>query len=184
MAAIVTSLRLAVVTLCVCVGGYTGLILAFAQVVTPHTADGSLLVRGDGTVVGSRLIAQPFSQLRYFWPRPSAVGHDAAGAGGSNESPTSTDLTERARQAIAAYAATAANPLPGDLAAASGSGLDPHISEAAARYQIPRIAVARGSAAAAIEGMVDRAAFAPGGPFTGGRIVNVLELNRALDGMR
>jgi K+-transporting ATPase ATPase C chain len=180
----VTSFRLAALTSLVCVGAYTLLILAFAQLVTPDTANGSLLVRADGSVVGSRLCAQAFTEPRHFWPRPSAVGYDAAGAGGSNRSPTSTDLRDRAQRTVLMHGATPEHPLPADLAAASGSGLDPHITESAARYQIPRVAAARAIPSTSIEALVERLAFAPGGPFAPGRIVNVLELNLALGDLR
>ncbi|MBL8728286.1 MAG: potassium-transporting ATPase subunit C [Planctomycetes bacterium] len=182
MSMILTSLRLAVITVLVCVPGYTALILGFAQLATPHTANGSLLTSADGeAVVGSHLLAQAFTQPRYFWPRPSAVGYHAAGAGGSNKSPTSTDVTDRAQQLVAAYGATSDQPLPADLAAASGSGLDPHVTERAALYQAARVAAARGRPRAEIERIVRGLAFAPGGFFAGERIVNVLELNRALE---
>jgi K+-transporting ATPase ATPase C chain len=182
MASILTSLRLCAITLLICVGGYTALILGFAQVVTPDTANGSLLTGRDGTTtVGSRLLAQAFTQPRYFWPRPSAVGYNAAAAGGSNKSPTSPDLTLRAQQTLAAYGATAKRPLPADLAAASGGGLDPHITERAALYQVERVATARNVSPAQIEALVRRHAFAPGGFLTSDRLVNVLELNLALD---
>ncbi|MBL9078827.1 MAG: potassium-transporting ATPase subunit C [Planctomycetes bacterium] len=181
MTAFVTSLRLTAATLLVCVGGYTTLILVLAQLVTPHTANGSLVTRADGTVIGSERIAQAFSEPRWFWPRPSAVGYNGAGAGGSNKSPTSADLTERGRQVVAAHGATAARPLPADLAAASGSGLDPHITEAAALYQIARVAAARGVPPDRLERLVRERAFAPGGFLTHERIVSVLELNLALE---
>jgi K+-transporting ATPase ATPase C chain len=180
MESFVTSLRLAAATLLVCVFGYSALILGFAQIVTPHTADGSLITRPDGSVAGSRLIAQAFTQPRYFWPRPSAVGYNAAGAGGSNKSPTSIDVTARAKETVAAYGATADRPLPADLAAASGSGLDPDITERAALYQVARIAAARGLSPAAVEQLVHRLAFTPGGGLGGERLVTVLELNLAL----
>jgi K+-transporting ATPase ATPase C chain len=170
MQSILTSLRLCAITLLVCCCGYPALILAFAQVTTPHTADGSLVAGPDGRVVGSSLIAQAFTGPRWFWPRPSAAGYNAAGAGGSNKSPTSSDLTERARQTVAAHGATAGRPLPADLAAASGGGLDPHITEAAALYQVARV-----------EALVRQQAFAPGGFLTRDRIVNVLALNLALE---
>ncbi len=182
MQSILTSLRLTAATMLVCVGGYTLLVLGFAQLAAPHTANGSLLTRADGTVIGSELLAQEFTKPGYFWPRPSAVGYNAAGAGGSNKSPTSVDLTERARQIVAAHGATAANPLPADLAAASGGGVDPHISEAAALYQVGRVAAARGLSTAEVTALVEQQTFASGGVFTHARIVNVLVLNRALDG--
>lgn len=181
MQSLVTSLRLAAITMLVCVGGYTTFVLAFAQGFLPDSANGSLVARPDGTVVGSRLLAQAFTQSGYFWSRPSAVGYNAAAAGGSNKSPTSADLTERARQTIAAHGASSARPLPADLAAASGSGLDPHITEAAAVWQVERVATARGLSTQAVADLVQRHAFAPGGFFTEGRLVNVLELNLALD---
>lgn len=181
MQSLVTSLRLAAITLLVCVGGYTTLVLAFAQALTPATANGSLIARPDGTVVGSRLLAQAFTQPRYFWPRPSAVGYNAAGAGSSNKSPTSADLSERAKATIAAHGASPARPLPADLAAASGSGLDPHITEGAALWQVERVAAARGVSAQQVVDLVKGHAFAPGGGLTAGRLVNVLELNLALD---
>jgi K+-transporting ATPase ATPase C chain len=152
--------------------------------VTPGTAHGSLITNEDGTVVGSRLIAQKFTEPRYFWPRPSAVDYNGAGAGGSNKSPTSTDLTDRARGIVAQYGATADNPLPPELVAASGGGLDPHISERAALYQAGRVAGARGIPVAQVEALIGEHSFSPGAFFSRDRLINVLELNLALDGMR
>jgi K+-transporting ATPase ATPase C chain len=177
------SLRLTLVTLAICVAGYTAVILGIARVFTPATAEGSLITV-DGKVVGSRLIAQKFTQPRYFWPRPSAAGkegYDATSAAGSNKSPTSTDLTDRAKQIIEQYGATAERPLPAELAAASGGGLDPHITEHAALYQARRVAHARAIPQAQVETLINQHAFAPGGPFAPDRLVNVLELNLALD---
>ncbi|HKX46820.1 MAG TPA: potassium-transporting ATPase subunit C, partial [Planctomycetota bacterium] len=102
----IASLRVAAATLVVCVVGYAATILAVAQVVTPATANGHLVEGADAALVGSRLIAQAFSEPRYFWPRPSAVGYDGAGAGGSNQSPTSDALTERAQEFVARHGAT------------------------------------------------------------------------------
>lgn len=178
---LLAGLRVTVATMAICVGGYTGIVWAVAQATTPFTANGSLILAEDGTiVVGSRLIAQGFSQPGNFWPRPSAVDYNAAGAAGSNKSPTSEDLTARATETVAAFGATAENPLPADLAAASGAGLDPHISEAGALFQAPRIAEARGLPLATVEDLVREQAVSPGGPLTSERIVNVLELNLAL----
>ena len=160
------------------------MIWGVGRVVAPDTAQGSLITAADGTVVGSRLIAQKFTEPRYFWPRPSAVDYNGAGAGGSNKSPTSPDLTDRATEIVAQYGATAANPLPPELAAASGGGLDPHITEHAALYQAPRVAAARGLPLADVEALIRAQAFAPGGFLTPDRLVNVLELNLALDQLR
>lgn len=181
MQLLVASVRIAVATMLVCVVGYTLVILGIAQLATPETANGSLITRPDGTVVGSRLIAQRFEQPQYFWPRPSAVDYDGAGAGGSNKAPTSPALTERGVEQVARYGATFQDPLPADLAAASGGGLDPHITEHAALYQARRVAGARGWAVAQVETVIRKHAFSPGGPFTTERVVNVLELNLALD---
>lgn len=180
---LVASLRIVVATLGVCVIGYAGLILIVAQALTPHTANGWLVAGPDGEIVGSSQIAQGFTLPEYFWPRPSAVDYDAAGAGGSNKSPTSPELTERAVVVIARHGASAHRPLPPELAAASAAGLDPHISEHAALYQSARVATARGMRREQVEDMVRARAYAPGRFLTPERIVNVLELNLALDAL-
>ena len=182
MEMLVTSFRITVVTMLVCVVGYTAVLLGVARV-APDTAAGSLIASPDGSIVGSRLIAQNFTEARYFWPRPSAVEYNGASAGGSNKSPTSDDLAARAGELIARYGASAANPLPTDLATASGSGLDPHISERAARYQVDRVARARGLAPQRVDDLLEEHVFAPGGPLTADQLVNVLELNLALDAL-
>ncbi len=181
METILSSIRICVVTMAICVGGYTGVVWAIGQAVTPETAEGSLIIAPDGRVIGSRQLAQAFTQPQYFWPRPSAVDYNGAGAGGSNKSPTSTDLTDRATETVTAYGATAESPLPAELAAASGAGLDPHITERAARYQAQRIATARNVPIDQINQVIDRNAFSPGGVFTPDRLLNVLEMNLALD---
>jgi potassium-transporting ATPase KdpC subunit len=183
MALFLASLRLVVATMAICVVGYSLAILGVAQFF-PDSARGSLITAADGQLIGSRLIAQSFTEPRYFWPRPSAAGkngYDGTAAAGSNKSPTSPDLAERARTLIARYGATAERPLPAELAAASGGGLDPHISAAAASYQAERVAQARGLPVAKVEALIDQQAFAPGGALTPERLVNVLELNLALD---
>ena len=181
MQSLLASIRIVLATMAICVVGYAAVVWAIAQTLTPTTANGSLLTATDGTVIGSWLIAQKFAQPRYFWPRPSAVDYNAAGAGGSNKSPTSSDLTDRAKEIVAAYGATADNPLPPELAAASGGGLDPDISEHAALYQAARVAAARNIPPTQVEALIREHAFAPGGFLTPDRLVNVLELNRALD---
>jgi K+-transporting ATPase ATPase C chain len=183
MKSLIASIRITGVTIAVCVVGYAAVILAIAQLLTPDTANGWLVTAADGSIVGSRQIAQDFTDPGHFWPRPSAVGYNGAGAGGSNKSPTSADLTTRAEELVARYGATPSNPLPPELAAASGGGLDPHISERAALYQAPRVAEARGVPQPQVEELVQSRAFAPGGPLTPDRVVNVLELNLALDGL-
>ena len=174
-------LRIVVASMAICVAGYAGLILGIGQLVTPETANASLIQSPDGRIVGSRLIGQPFTQPRYFWPRLSAVDYNAAAAGGSNLAPTNPALAERARPVLHALEATADHPAPADLVTASGSGLDPNISLEAALYQLPRVAASRTMETTEIENLVERLAFSPGGVLTDGRIVNVLELNLALD---
>jgi K+-transporting ATPase ATPase C chain len=184
MAFLIASVRLVVATLLICVVGYALVILGVAQLFH-DTARGSLITSADGKVVGSRLIAQKFTQPRYFWPRPSSAGkdgYDATSAAGSNKSPTSEDVAKRGAEIVARYGATGEKPLPPELAAASGGGLDPHISDRAALYQAERVAKARGLPQARVEELIQQHGFAPGGFLTPTRIVNVLELNLALDG--
>ena len=182
MQSLIASLRIVVATIAICVVGYTAVILGVAQLATRETANGSLITKADGTIVGSRLIAQKFTAPGYFWPRPSAVDYNGASAGGSNKSPTSTDLTKRAEALIVQYGVTPAKPLPPELVAASGSGLDPNISEHAALYQAGRVARARGLPLSKVEALIREHASAPGGFLTPERVVNILELNLALDG--
>jgi len=183
MQSLMASVRVALGTMAVCVVGYAGLVLGIAQLLTPQSADGHLITGADGSVVGSRQIAQAFTRPEYLWPRPSAVGYNGAGAGGSNKSPTSSDLTDRALEIIAQYGATSERPLPPELVAASGGGLDPHVSERAALYQAGRIAGARAVPVSRVEALIQEHAFAPGGMLTPDRVVNVLDLNLALDGL-
>lgn len=180
MTYILPSIRLWLVTLLVCVAGYTALVLGFAQAVAPFKANGSIM-QVDGRAVGSRLIAQKFTSDRYFWPRPSAPDYNAMGAAGSNLSPTSEKLKARAEETVARYGASKAKPLPADLVAASGGGLDPHISLAGALYQVARVAAVRGLEDAKVRKLAEDMAAAPGGVLAPDRIVNVLELNLALD---
>ena len=177
---VLPSLRLWLVAILVCVVGYTGLVLAFAQTFAPYQANGSI-IEMNGRAVGSKLIAQEFAGPRYFWPRPSAAGYDGMGAAGSNLSPTSADLAARAAETVARYGATDGNPVPADLVAASGGGLDPHISLDGALYQADRVAAARGLDPVRVRDLIEQQAAAPGAIFTPERIVNVLQLNLALD---
>jgi len=179
---LIPSLRLWLVTMVLCVIGYSALVLGFAQTVVPFRANGSI-IETAGQAVGSELVAQEFTSPGYFWPRPSAAGYDAMGAMGSNLSPTSGALAERAAETVARYGATAGKPLPADLVAASGGGLDPHVSLAGALYQVPRIAQARGVPASQIERLVYAEVIVPNRVLSPDPIVNVLKLNLALDGL-
>ena len=139
-----SSLRFLILSLGVCAVAYPAVVWLFGQAAAPAKAEGSLIRDPHGEVIGSALIAQGFASARYVWPRPSAVGYNAAAAGGSNLSPANPAVAERARATLAALGATAARPAPPDLVTASGSGLDPHVTLAAARYQAARVAAARG----------------------------------------
>ncbi len=180
---IVTSLRVVIVTWLVCSGLYTLAVLAIGQLFVPETANGSVVRDERGETIGSRLIAQKFTRPEYFWPRPSAVDYNAASAGGSNLSPTNPALRERAQQTLAAYHADSAFPIPADLVTASGSGLDPDITEQAALFQADRIAAARHVDRTSVEGIIEANAARPGGIFTNERQVNVLAVNMDLDRM-
>ncbi len=147
-------------------------------------ADGSLLRRPDGSVVGSRLIAQPFERPDYFQPRPSAVNFDAAGSGGSNLGPSNPGLAKAVADRLAAVRAREgeeAGPVPSELVTASASGLDPHIPPAAAVLQAARVARARGVAIERVSALIDEHSEPPLLGFLGRARVNVLELNLALD---
>ncbi len=171
--------RTSLATLAVCSGLYTGLVLAVGQLVTPATANGQLVML-DGTIVGSRQVAQKFEAPAYLWPRPSAVDYNATAAGGSNKSVANPELRTRAEALIARYGANAGRPLPAELATASGSGLDPHISLDAALWQARRVAAARGVPEPAVAALLRRqAGMQPRA--SGTRRINVLEANLALD---
>jgi potassium-transporting ATPase KdpC subunit len=179
----VTSGRIMLATMAVCCLLYAGVILSFGQLVTPHRANGSLVRNGQGEVVGSVLIAQGFSRPEYFWPRPSAVDYNASAAGGSNLSPTNPELRSRAQAIVAKMGGADKRPIPADLATASGSGLDPHITLDAARVQAERVASTRGLSIEAVDTLLEKCAERPGGALTPGSVVNVLLVNMALDSL-
>lgn len=165
---------------------YPLVITAIAKVAFPDAADGSLIVK-DGKPVGSRLIGQNFSDPRYFWGRPSATSpmpYNASASGGSNQGPLNPALLDAVKARIEAL--KAADPentrtIPGDLATASASGLDPHISPDAANYQIERVAKARQIDPAVVKAMVEKNTEERQWGIFGEARVNVLELNLTLD---
>jgi K+-transporting ATPase ATPase C chain len=167
---------------------YPVIVTAIAQLVFPRQANGSLIVK-DGKAVGSALIGQPFDDAKYFWSRPSATspfGYNAASSAGSNLSPTNPALVKTVQERVdALHAADPANtaPVPVDLVTASGSGLDPHISPAAALYQVGRVARARKLDEGVVRGLVGQHTEGRQLGFLGEARVNVLALNLALDAL-
>ncbi len=168
---------------------YPLVVTGIAQVVFPHQANGSLIVK-NGKPLGSELIGQSFDDPKYFWGRLSATGpypYNAAASSGSNLGPSNPALMDAVQGRIAALkAADPGNtqPIPVDLVTASGSGLDPDISVAAALYQVSRVARQRGISESAVRALVDRYTEGRQFGFLGEPRVNVLELNLALDGIK
>jgi K+-transporting ATPase ATPase C chain len=174
---------------------YPFVVTGLAQLLFPNQANGSLIVANDGTTYGSQLIGQHFDDPKYFWGRLSATGafpynafnaDTLTGSSGSNYGPLNTALTDSVQARVDALkAADPANTaaVPVDLVTASGSGLDPHISVAAATYQLHRVAQVRGLSDAEVQALVDKYTSGRQLGFLGEPRVNVLQLNLALDGL-
>jgi potassium-transporting ATPase KdpC subunit len=178
------SIRMLVVMTLIAGVAYPLLVTGIAQVVFPDQASGSLIVQ-DKKVLGSRHIGQPFSDPKYFWSRPSATSpmpYNGASSSGSNQGPTNPALKEAVQDRIKALGGR--TPVPADLATASGSGLDPHISPAGAEYQIERIAKARNIPEEKLRALVAQHTEGRQLAILGEPRVNVLELNLALDALR
>lgn len=172
----------------------TGLIYPFAitglaQLLFPRQANGSLIYK-DGKAVGSSLIGQPFDDPKYFWSRLSATSpmpYNAASSSGSNLGPTNPALLKAVQDRVDALRKADPDnkrPIPVDLATASGSGLDPHISPAAAEYQVGRVAKVRGLPESVVRGLIQKHTQGRFLGLLGESGVNVLELNLDLDGLR
>jgi K+-transporting ATPase ATPase C chain len=165
---------------------YPLVVTGIAQLAFKDQANGSLIEK-DGKVLGSRLIGQPFSDPKYFWSRPSATSpqpYNGLASSGSNQGPTSPALKEAVEGRVKALREAGGDvqkPVPADLVTASASGLDPHISPAAAEYQIERIAKVRNVDAAKIRQLVAEHSEGRQFGFLGEPRVNVLTLNLALD---
>jgi K+-transporting ATPase ATPase C chain len=175
---------------------YPLVVTGIAQVVFPRQANGSLIVTEGGKTYGSELIGQQFDAPKYFWGRLSATGafpynafnaETLTGSSGSNYGPLNQALLDAVQARVDALkAADPGNtlPIPVDLVTASGSGLDPHISIAAAQYQVHRVAQARGLSDEAVNALVNQYTKGRQFGFLGEPTVNVLELNLALDGLK
>jgi K+-transporting ATPase ATPase C chain len=172
---IVTTLLLGIV--------YPLVVTGIAQLAFPHEANGQLIER-DGKIIGSRIIGQTFSSPGYFRGRPSAAGagYDAANSAGTNLGPTNRKLIDAVKTSVdAARKENASAAVPIDLVTSSASGLDPHLSPASAAFQVPRVAHERGANAADVQRLVDAHTEGRQLGVLGEPVVNVLELNLALD---
>lgn len=179
------ALRSALLLIVLCGGLYPAVTTLLGGALFPHQATGSL-IRVDGEVVGSELVGQPFVSDRYFYARPSAAGYRPFAAAGSNLAPSNPELRARVEaraEVISKRENIPMSEIPVDLVAASGSGLDPHISPQAAAIQIPRIAAARSLDEAAVRKLVAAHTEAPTIGILGQPRVNVLLVNLALDAM-
>jgi len=181
--AIVSTIVLAVV----CCGLYPLIVFGLGQALFRDKANGSLIVAQDGTVKGSKLLGQGFTDPKYFHPRPSAAGkgYDAAGSSGSNLGPTSQKLADAVKDRVGTYRAenglSSDDPVPADAVTASGSGLDPHISLRNAELQIARVAKVRGIPSDRVSALVKQHTEGPDLGILGDSGVNVVRLNLALD---
>jgi potassium-transporting ATPase KdpC subunit len=178
---IIQSIRMLVVMTVITGLAYPLIVTGIAQVAFKDQANGSLIYQNE-KIVGSSLIGQPFSDPKYFWGRPSATSamqYNGASSSGSNQGPTNPALKEAVEGRIKDHGGK--TPVPADLVTASGSGLDPHISPAAAEYQIARVAKARGIQESVLKELVQRHTEARQLGILGEARVNVLRLNLALD---
>jgi len=162
---------------------YPLVVTGLAQLIFPGRANGQLIER-DGKIIGSRIIGQPFSSPRYFHPRPSEAGngYDPLSSGSGNLGPTNRKLYDRVKAEAAKLAEeNPGTPIPVDMVTVSGSGLDPDISPAAAEFQVPRVARARGMKEEEVRALVAKHTLGRDLGFLGEPRVNVLELNLDLD---
>jgi K+-transporting ATPase ATPase C chain len=166
--------------------GYPLAVTGVSQLLFPHQANGSLIVKGN-QVIGSELIGQNFTKPEYFQPRPSAAGsdgYDPTASGGYNYGPTNQKLMDRVKASVAKFHKENPDyngPIPADLLTGSGSGLDPDISPASAKAQAPRVAKARGISPDQLNQLVAQYTKSPDLGLLGEPRVNVLKLNLALD---
>jgi len=165
-------------------GGYHVVLWALGHVAFPSQVEGSLIRRADGTIIGSRLIAQAFTRPEYFHPRPSGVDYNAASTGGTNYGPSNPGHLKAVQErldGVTALEEVPASQVPSEMVTASGGGMDPHIPPAAAELQATRVAAARDVAIDRVRELIQAHTKPPTLGFLGRARVNVLELNLALD---
>lgn len=178
-----SSLGLCAVSLLLCGFAYSLVGVGLGQIIFSQQANGSL-IEHNAKLIGSALVAQPFTQAQYFHPRPSAANYDLMALAGSNQARTNPDMRERIGKAsshIAQQEKVMVQQLPSDLVTQSGSGIDPHISPTAARIQVARVAQARGWTHGQVQALVDQHTEQKQWVWFGAPRINVLKLNLALD---
>lgn len=181
---IMQAVRFTLVSMTLLGGGYHLLLWTIGRIAFPAQAEGSLLRRADGTIIGSRLIAQKFARPEYVHPRPSGVDYNAAATGGTNYGPSNLVHLSSVRDSLIAFTArngVSPHHVPSEMVTASGSGLDPHIPPEAAALQASRIAASRRVSVDAVRTVIAEHIEQPTLGLLGRTRVNVLELNLALD---
>lgn len=177
-------IRFTVITMVLFGGVYHLTLWGIGQAAFRSQAEGSLIRRADGSLIGSRLIAQKFERPEYFHPRPSGVDYNAASTGGTNYGPSNPDHLKAVQarlEAIATEEGVTPSQVPSEMVTASGGGLDPHIPPAAAEIQVGRVASARGIPVERVRELIQAHTEPPALGFLGRTRINVLELNVALD---
>ena len=182
------AILLAIIFTIVCGVIYPAMVTGVAQAIFPHQANGSLITDKSGKALGSTLIGQPFSDPKYFWPRPSSTadfGYNPLASGGSNSGPTNSHYLKTVGDRVKVLRErSVTGPIPSELVQASASGLDPHVSPEGVLVQVPRVAKARGLSENAVTRIITQVTEDRQLGFLGVARVNVLVLNHAMDKLK